>query len=211
MEERADAQLAACLIVDNQGEVAISRFAQDKAKNAQVKRFAEQMVEDHGEMLKKLQQFTPGRQGQADRAAVPPADRPQTDRPAAAPPANRPQPGAAPDRPIARQGAQQRGGPINFVALKRELGEQCLQSARKELESKEGVEFDKCYIGMAIAKHMQAIDTMKVFKNHASSELAQVIDEGIRTADTHLTHAKEIMKQLEGQTASTARREQDKE
>ncbi len=95
---------------------------------------------------------------------------------------------------------------MNFVALKREIGKQCLESTRKELGSKEGKEFDKCYIGMAIVKHMGAIDTMKVFKNHASPQFAQSLDEGIRTATTHLEHAKEIAKQLEGDAASTARR-----
>jgi hypothetical protein len=63
---------------------------------------------------------------------------------------------------------------------------------------------------MQIMKHMEAIDTMKVFKEHGSDEFAQVLDEGICTAQTHLDHAKQIMKQVEGEAASTARRETDK-
>ena len=53
----------------------------------------------------------------------------------------------------------------------------------------------------------EAIDTMKVLKEHGSDEFAQTLDEGIRTAQTHLDHAKQLMKQLEGAAASTARRQ----
>jgi predicted outer membrane protein len=181
---QADQQLAACLIVDNQGEVAVAKIAQQRGQDAQVKRFAEKMIEDHGQFLTKLQRFAPAQRDRQEQAAE-------------ARPAERA------DRPAQREGGQ-RG--LNFVALKRELGQQCLQSARKELESKEGAEFDKCFMGMQVMKHMQALDTMKVFKNHASPELAKTLDEGIETASTHLEHAKEIAKKLEGQAASTARR-----
>ena len=58
MEARADAQLAACLLIDNQGEVTLSKFAAERTENAQVKRFAEQMVEDHGQLITKLQRFS---------------------------------------------------------------------------------------------------------------------------------------------------------
>jgi predicted outer membrane protein len=207
--QRADAQLAACLVIANEGEVAVAKLAQQRASNPQVKRFAEQMIEDHGQMLQKLQRIAGAQAGQRSAEGQP--DQPRTNRPAEGQ-ANRPnQPER--DRPAvsaeaARQaGSAMRGGSIDFVALKRELAQQCLETTRKELGSKEGKEFDRCYMGMAIMKHMEAIDTMKVFKNHASPEFAQALDGGIRTATTHLEHAKEIAKQLEGDAASTARRE----
>jgi putative membrane protein len=221
--QRADAQLAACLIVDNQGEVAAAKIAQQRADNAQVKRFAEQMVEDHGEFINKLQRFTGGarpaarpgagqegqpqrgRQEQAQPNRQDQAQREGTARPAdtARPPAERT--AREEQRSIQQPGGAMRGG-LDFVSLKQELGRQCLESTRKELESKEGKEFDRCFMGMQIMKHMVALDTMKVFKNHASPELGQTLDEGIRTAQTHLEHAKEIARQLEGDAASTARR-----
>jgi predicted outer membrane protein len=192
--------------VDNHGEVAAAKIAQQRAENSQVKRFAEQMIEDHGQFIEKLQRFAGGPQA-GGRPAGGQQDRPQRDR-AEQPQSNR-QAQTEGAQPAAQAEAGGARGGLNFVALKRELGQQCLESTRKELESKEGREFDKCFMGMQVMKHMQAIDTMKVFRNHASPQLAQALDEGIRTAQTHLEHAKEIAKQLEGQAASTARRPQD--
>lgn len=217
-ESRADAQLAACLVVDNQNEVALAKLAQEHGQSQQVKRFAEQLIEDHGQLLTKLQRFAgPGQPGEgrgqrrtegAERRdpAQPnqenqPADRATADRPAAA---DQPRDPGTP-----RAGGVQRGGQLDFVAIKREIGQQCLQSARKELQAKEGAEFDMCFMGMQIMGHMHALDTMKVFKQHASPELAQTLDEGIRTATAHLEHAKEIGKQLHNQAVSTARRQTD--
>jgi len=102
------------------------------------------------------------------------------------------------ERTTIREG--RRGG-ADIVALKRELGEACLQTARQKLEEKEGAEFDRCFIGGQIMGHMQAIDTMKVFKRHASPELAQLLDEGIQAATGHLQEAESIAKQFEGQAA----------
>jgi predicted outer membrane protein len=205
MEARADAQLAACLIVDNEGEVALGKIAKERAQSQQVKQFAEQLIKDHSEMLTRLQKFAGGAGAEGrPRAAANDAAGAQATRPAAD------QPGAA-ERPSdrARAGGAQRGGAINFVALKRELGQQCLQSARKELESKEGQEFDMCYTTMMIVKHMQALDTLKVFKNHASDEFAQALDEASRTVTTHLEHAKDLGKQLHKQAVATARRDSE--
>jgi hypothetical protein len=171
------------------------------------------MVEDHGEFINKLQRFAGGAQpaarpgaGQEGQPLRGRQEEAQPNRP------DQPQREGAPrtavreeQRPVQQAGGALRGG-LDLVSLKQELGRQCLESTRKELESKDGKEFDKCFMGMQIMKHMQALDTMKVFKNHASPELGQTLDEGIRTAQTHLEHAKEIARQLEGDAASTARR-----
>jgi len=58
-QSNGDQQLAACLISDNEGEVALAKFALQKSQNAEVKDFAEQMIQAHGECLKKLSQFAP--------------------------------------------------------------------------------------------------------------------------------------------------------
>ncbi len=99
--QRADAQLAACLIVDNEGEVAVAKLAQQKASNPQVKRFAEQMIEDHGQMLKKLQQVA-GQTG--ERSATGQQDQPRANRQEQAQPNRTNQPERAEDiRPAAEQ------------------------------------------------------------------------------------------------------------
>jgi len=87
------------------------------------------------------------------------------------------------------------------------LGQQCLASAKELLNEKEGAEFDKCYMGQQLFAHMQMLDTLKVFKGHASGEFAELIQGGIETTEDHLMHAENIMKKLDGgAAASTARR-----
>ena len=96
-----------------------------------------------------------------------------------------------------RQMYGNRGGQLNLVRLKQQLGQQCLASSQQELEEKEGDEFDKCFIGMQIANHMKMVDTLKVFSRYASPEFDQAIEEIEQTTQEHLDHAKELIKQLE--------------
>jgi predicted outer membrane protein len=210
-----DAQLAAWLIVDNQNEMALIQLAQQRSKSDNVKEFAHMMRDDHQQLLSKLQPFagairtdaTNGRRGTE---------------------ANDQQPATEPNRgATAVQGAgrttgqglpqnAEQGGPagnqarpvttrLNLVSLKRELGVQCLQSAMRELGQKNGTEFDECFVGMQIAMHMEAIDTMKVFRTHASPSLQETLDEGIKAAESHLKHAKTLIKEIVQNQAKEAK------
>jgi hypothetical protein len=51
--------LASCIAIDNQEEVALSQWAQDKLQNAEAKEFAKMLVKDHSAFLAKLQRFAP--------------------------------------------------------------------------------------------------------------------------------------------------------
>ena len=61
---------------------------------------------------------------------------------------------------------------LDHVALLKELGRECLSSSRRALEEKQGADFDRCYVVMAIGAHMKANDAMTVFQRHASDGLA---------------------------------------
>lgn len=50
--------LAGCLLADNQAEVQLSQFAQQRAKSNDVKEFAQMMVQDHQKMIQQLQQLS---------------------------------------------------------------------------------------------------------------------------------------------------------
>jgi predicted outer membrane protein len=223
----ADAQLAAWLVVDNEGEVALGQFAQQRSQDAQVKEFAQQMVDAHQQIIQKLRQVA----GEGRRAAIDKGnerrdqavarrearDRRQDD--AGAEPRN-PNvdvqvnaPGSGEPRisvqsEIPGGGRRVHAGGLDFVAIKREIGEQCQQTLKAELEKKEGPEFDKCYLGQQIMAHMQMIDTLKVFQQHASEELKPVLAEGQQTAQGHLEHAKELIKKIEGAATDSARRDE---
>src|SRR5690606_5885149 len=86
-------------------------------------------------------------------------------------------PGEETTRPGQGMVGQQVGKPLDVAALARDLGRECLATARRELEQKSGADFDKCYVGMMIAAHMDAVDKLEVFRNYASGELRQVIME----------------------------------
>jgi hypothetical protein len=124
-----------------------------------------------------------------------PADRPQGDKPQGdKPQGDKPQ-GDRP--PAATEGITgTSGASLDHMALIQELGRECFESARKELEQKQGAEFDHCYVGMAIGAHMKLNDQMTVFARHASGDLKNTITEGQRTVRTHLDHAKELAKKL---------------
>lgn len=47
--------LANCLLIHNQGEIAINQFAEGKSQNDEVKQFAQQMVRDHQQLSQKLE------------------------------------------------------------------------------------------------------------------------------------------------------------
>ena len=208
MPSLTDWQIAEWLSVDNQGEVALAEIAEQQASDKDVKKFAQQMLDEHTEFLQKLQRLTgvgrgEPRQGQPGQGQQGQA-RPEGQVRQGQAPQRQPQQGQfQPGQIQPQQGRPQQG--LDLVMLKHQLGEQCRQSASRELQHKDGSEFDKCYMGMQIGMHMQMLDTLKVMSRYASQELDQLIEEGEKTTESHLEHAKKIMASLEGRSDSSAR------
>ena len=63
-----DAELAAWLIVDNHGEVALGKLAEERSNTDSVKKFAKQMVDDHSKFIEKLQPFAGASQSMSKTA-----------------------------------------------------------------------------------------------------------------------------------------------
>lgn len=102
------------------------------------------------------------------------------------------------------RGSRQQTQGLNLIRLKQQLGQQCVASAEEELNQKDGAEFDKCFVGMQIAMHMQMLDTLKVFSRYASEELDEIIEEAEQTNEEHLKRAKKLIKQLESDRDSSS-------
>jgi predicted outer membrane protein len=192
-----DQHIIACLITENEGEIQLSKFAQDRAQNKEVKDFAEQMITDHAQFVGKLKQLQGGseatgedrggRRGEEETPRVP------VRRPGA-------QPGAA-------DAAGERGGKHDIhLQIKKEIAERCLASTQRELEQKKGAEFDRCFMGVQKMAHMKMVDELAVLEKYASPQLQRTLAQGSQTARTHLTHAKTLAAKLEGASAETARR-----
>jgi predicted outer membrane protein len=89
----------------------------------------------------------------------------------------------------------QRGG-IDFLQVERQIKQQCLASATKEWDSKKAAEVEIAFIGQQIVAHQHMIDTSKVLRQYASPRLQSLIDQGARTAESHLSEARELMATL---------------
>lgn len=220
---KADQEMAACLLSACRNEIELAKLAQTKATSQEVKDFATKTIREHTEACAKLEQWA----GTLASARPAPAGttRPLTGRPAteaipeaapeAAPPEEgrdievRIQPGARPgaDRPGAGVTIERGGrGALNWVSVHQELAAQCLASAKKELGQKEGADFDKCFMAMAIGGHQHALDAQQVFSNYASAGFKSELQDCSKTCMSHLQEAKTVMKNLEGDAGRLSRR-----
>lgn len=169
-----DSHLAQCLTIDNQHEIAVAEIAKQRAKDNEVKQFADKLIQDHTQFLQQLARFTGHQPGMAGG-----------------------QPPAA-GQPVGM--AQAQGGEPNFLAIKQQVGQKALDLTKKELEKKEGMEFDKCFVGEQIGSHIWVLATLEVFKDQqVSPDLRSVIEKGIQTTQEHLDHAKKLADNLERQ------------
>jgi predicted outer membrane protein len=187
-----DQAIAVCLALGNQEEVALAQFAEGRAKHEKVKQFAEMMIQQHRAALEKLYKISPqlanmnlqldatSPQGDASRAG------------AAQPSAN----GAVGN--IDQQ----------MVALQANVAQQCLTLTQKELNEKQGAEFDQCYIGQQIGAHVAMLAKLKGSEPFASDQLRGFIREAEKTVATHHQHAKELAKEMmkESQNNQSAQR-----
>jgi predicted outer membrane protein len=94
------------------------------------------------------------------------------------------------------------------MEIDRQINERCLQMTRDELQQKSGADFDKCYVGNAVVAHTEAMAKLEVIAKQTQGALAQVAQQAQPIVQQHLDHAKQLAKQLEGQPAATATREQ---
>ena len=204
-----DGILSAWLLVDNDNEIELAQIAKDRAQSPEVRQFAEMVIADHRQIGDKLRPFAmstgyvtatgfkvtkteepttahePGETKREDKAKEEPVEAKKTDAERRAE--------AARDDAMARERVSGAiVAPADHVALLREMGQQCVDSSKRWLDTQRGADFDKAYIGMSAMGHQHALDKITVFKRHASSSLANVLSEGEKKVAMHLEHAKNI-------------------
>jgi len=204
----ADHQLASCVALENQEEIAIARFAQKKLNDKDAKDFAQMLVDDHSKFLKKLEQYAPEATEEGflreqpatrERAAVG-GQNPQVkiNRERTLPGGRKVESTTTIERTAAKPNLDQQEGqlPIDFLQLHREMAEQCLAESEDLLNEKSGKKFDECFIGMQIDRHTAMKAKLEVFQRHASGDFKDLLDQGLKTTEHHLDRAKKIMEQL---------------
>jgi len=215
--ENLDANFAHCLILENQNEIALAKMAQQKAESSGVKEFVDKLIRDHQQFLQQLEKFG-GMELKTTRAAIlegrqnpvnpnPPNQPNQIqNQPNQIQNQNQAQPQPQNPNPNLNQATVQQRFPAGapgvihtdkFLQIKHEMADECLTSARRELEGKSGHEFEMCFLGMQIGMHMQMADQLKVLERHASPQLQSILHEGRETTERHLSKAKELMRDVE--------------
>ena len=208
--QSVDQTLATCVAICNQEEIAIAKFAQEKASSPEVKEFAKMLVKDHQAFLEKLGKFAPeaSQEGYLNDKHEPSAN----DRSRAT---SRNDKTAGVEAKVEVAGGElkvsagkiqqtgatdaadrQHGHAINFVQLHREIAEECIRNSKEMLSEKEGKQFDECFVGHQIAAHAAMRTKLKVFERHASGELKEVLAKGGETTERHMKKAEELMKEL---------------
>lgn len=212
--EHADGQLAACLIIDNNMEVALAQLAEQQSRNQQVQEFARQIAEDHGQFVTQLQEAAQRGGYMPQELALRASQSPGQERNSTEQRTRPADPGQArdSDTPSPRRTARpaeldQAHGALDFISIKQEVAERCLQTAREQLTKKSEAEFDKCYVGLQVMAHRAMIDQLEVFARHASPELRTTIENGLKVTREHLTQAEELENQLAGNANAPRNRE----
>jgi len=201
-DSKFDEHVASCLILENEGEIAAAKLAEQRAGSDDVKQFAQKMVKDHRQFISDLEKFggaeLRNRRQSGDNKT---SGTTRTDN--AAPRESRNDGRAATNNTAAgtpRAGnTAQRSGQDPYaimLAVKEEMADECQVSTRRELDSKKGEEFDECYMGMQIGAHMHMIDSLKVLERHVSPEFQSGLQKGLQTAQQHFDQAKKIKKNV---------------
>jgi predicted outer membrane protein len=185
-------QLASCWALDNQEEVILAKFAQEKSKNKEVDAFAKMISEEHQSCLKKLSKYAP----EESREGYLTANTPSGPSDTANPNQNRS------TTQTATTGRSTSG--IDMTQLHREIALQCISDSKEYLSKKDGNDFDKCFVGMQIAKHAAMHTKLVVLQRHTTDEMQQMISEGIQATAKHLKAAETLMARLDEEDSDTS-------
>jgi predicted outer membrane protein len=205
--------LANCLLAKNKGEVELSEIAVQKSENAEVKQFAQKMIQDHNKLIEQLQPLAAMQRGAKRGASIESRTGDTTALPGSSGARETISPsGTSTDVPPAAVTTETTittnatktaagGNAVHqLMQIERKINERCLQMAKDELQQKSGVEFDKCYVGNAIGAHAHALAALEVIGKQGQGQLAQVAQQAQPTVQHHFDHAKQLMKQLETQS-----------
>jgi predicted outer membrane protein len=200
-------QLAACWALDNQEEIVMAKFAIEKSNNKDVAEFAKMMVDEHQGCLKKLSKFAPEASREGYLADTGTGSNNQSDKAGTA--ANRAseQPNGDKNNVIPNQKPTTSGkmpAGIDMTQLQLEIAQQCVADSKKYLNGKDDADFDKCFVGMQIAKHASMHTKLIVLQRHVGSEMQPMVTEGIQAMVKHIKAAESLMAKLDSLDAKVA-------
>lgn len=163
-----DHQIAACLLLGNQEEIALAEFAEQHAQHDDVKAFAKMLADEHTKAVEKIQKAAP----EVAHLKLTMKDRNQSD------------------------SESKSEGDNRGMAMLEKVKSECLSLTEQELGEQHGADFDKAYIGQQLGAHVAMLAELRGSKSFASQELQSIISEGEKMTLAHMEKAKEIMGKL---------------
>jgi predicted outer membrane protein len=219
--QQLDQHAAACLLIGNQEEIALSELAAERAESSQVKEFARDMIKEHTMMVSKLRKFAPqqsasfelktdsgegkerkggaregGAQNEAGRSANATAagDREQTEAQSSA---RGGETTAAKAGGTAGAAAGGSGSMMDqLLSIERDKAQHCLTLTTQNLQEHKGADFDKAFMGAQVSAHISMLAKLQALEGKVSGQFAEVVAEGRKTTEEHLDHAKQVMQQV---------------
>ncbi|MCE5267903.1 MAG: DUF4142 domain-containing protein [Planctomycetaceae bacterium] len=202
--ERLEQHMAACLILGNQEEVAISQFAEKRAQNRDVKRFAQVMVTDHTRAISMLERFAPNfflNAMRERRLTMTGNGAPTADPPGQAaddPPADVGSSGRASDaKNVTGESWRGQGVMRTFLDIGLQTSENIISLTKNELGQQQGEGFDKAYLGQQIASHINMLAGLRAMEPYASGELRTIVRQAISETEKHMDDARNLMKNVQ--------------
>lgn len=193
-QQQLDAQLANCLILSNQEEIALCRFALEHTKSDDVKKLAKQMIEDHQGFVTKLRKYASKNQdfelrtAKSNRSKEPSESgkirqvggtREEATTDVTTTPAGTVLPSAIGER---------------MFAVEKQAVEECLRLSQECLKEHEGAEFDQAFLGHQIGMHIGMRAKLKAAHDNASPEFAELLKDSLTTAKEHQDHIEKAMR-----------------
>jgi len=217
-----DKMIANQLLEMSKGEVELANFALKRTQNEEVRRFAQQMIDEHTNFNNQLAKFASPELSK-DLGAQPPApgtqpgatapqlgsrpDRatPPGRTPAAAAPARPGEPAAAtelarPDTTAAADRTDVAGGDPS-VQICEDISKQIGSSLQRELGKYQGSDFDRAYVGQQFWSHVIFVGAAKGAEKHVSQDLQQLLNQGATTGEKHLEHCRTLIRDLSANVA----------
>jgi predicted outer membrane protein len=178
----ADWRLAKWLTMVQVNQVELARSALARASDPEVKRFAQKASDEHRRLIGKLRPFL----ASVELFAAGAPDE-----------AGGPRERSSPSVHSRARGTLEFAHRLDSGALFDELGHQVLSTARAELETKRGAEFDGGYVSGVVRSHLEFRDLAVVFRRYASAELEAVLNDAQTATESRLSVAREFAERLE--------------
>jgi len=201
--DHGDRILATWLLVEHENELALLRIAQQRAQDQDVRDSALEAIASHEQFVRRLQPFT-GSASPAQPGIPGPTGTKQARDPKGEYPADGPAQGGG-DRPDGGGSAVDAKG-FDHLRLLRDLGRQYLASRKQLLEELPSTAFDRSFVDTQLTAHALAVDTLSVFRKHASETLRPILDEALNAVQLRLPRVKELARRTERAAAEAPRK-----